>query len=417
MATDLNSLKAEVLAELENDILPFWLERMQDPAGGFYGQIDGTGVLVPGAPKGAILNARILWTFSAAYRVLGRPEYLSAARNAFLQIRDKFFDPEFSGVYWSLDAAGRPLDTKKQFYAIAFAVYGCAEFFRACGDEEALELAIKLWRSIEDHSLDTVKGGYLEACTRDWQPIADMRLSAKDRNDAKTMNTHLHILEGYTGLYRVWKDDTLRQRLVDLCNIFMDKIVRPDGHLGLFFDEDWRSQSETVSFGHDIEASWLLCETAELLDDPALLSRIRACCASIATAAMEGLQPDGSMIYEHFSTAKAPVGLAYDADRHWWVQAETVVGCLNQSAMPGLSTVMPGLSTVMPGLTGHPDAWVERAIHCWNYIKSNLLAPDGEWYWSIRSDGTPNTTDDRAGFWKCPYHNSRMCLEVYTRGL
>ena len=377
MATDLNSLKAEVLAELENDILPFWLERMQDPAGGFYGQIDGTGVLVPGAPKGAILNARILWTFAAAYRVLGRPEYLDAARRAFVQIRDFFYDAEFSGVYWSLDADGRPLDTKKQFYAIAFAVYGCAEFFRACGDEEALELAIKLWRSIEDHSLDTVKGGYLEACTRDWQPIADMRLSAKDRNDAKTMNTHLHILEGYTGLYRVWKDDTLRQRLVDLCNIFMDKIVRPDGHLGLFFDEDWRSQSETVSFGHDIEASWLLCETAELLGDPALLSRVRSCCARIATAALEGLQPDGSMIYED-----------HDTDRHWWVQAETVVGCLNQG-------------------------WAERAVGCWNYIKSNLLAPDGEWYWSIRGDGTPNTTDDRAGFWKCPYHNSRMCLEVF----
>ena len=434
MATDLNSLKAEVLAELENDILPFWLERMQDPAGGFYGQIDGTGVLVPGAPKGAILNARILWTFAAAYRVLGRTEYLDAARRAFVQIRDFFYDAEFGGVYWSLDAAGRPLDTKKQFYAIAFAVYGCAEFFRACGDEEALELAIKLWRSIEDHSLDTVKGGYLEACTRDWQPIADMRLSAKDRNDAKTMNTHLHILEGYTGLYRVWKDETLRRRLVELCEIFMDKIVRPDGHLGLFFDEDWRSQSETVSFGHDIEASWLLCETAELLDDPALLSRVRSCCARIATAALEGLQPDGSMIYEAWpepttppasftvspeegSPAKAPDGFAFDADRHWWVQAETVVGCLNQSPLPPASLpVSPEKGSPAKAPVGLTSAkWLQRAIGCWNYIKSHLLAPDGEWYWSIRGDGTTNTSDDRAGFWKCPYHNSRMCLEVLER--
>ena len=401
MLNDLISLKAEVRAELEKDILPFWLERMQDPAGGFYGQMDGNGRLMPDAPRGGILCARILWTFSAAYRVLGRSEYMDAARNAFSQIRDRFFDREFGGIYWSLNADGTPLDTKKQFYAIAFAVYGCAEFFRATGEEEALELAIKLWRSIEDHSLDSIKGGYIEACTRDWQPIADMRLSEKDRNDAKTMNTHLHILEGYTGLYRVWKDETLRRRLVELCEIFMNKIVRPDGHLGLFFDEDWRSQSETVSYGHDIEASWLLCETADLLDDPALLARVRACCQRIATASLEGLQPDGSMIYED-----------HDTDRHWWVQAETVVGCLNQAHLPPAS--FTGSQKKCSPAKAPDGLWLERSIRCWEYIKSHLIAPDGEWYWSIDAEGHPNTRDDRAGFWKCPYHNGRMCMEILS---
>jgi len=381
-------LRAEVLSELENDILPFWLNKMQDPAGGFHARIDGTGRLDAEAPKGAILNARILWTFSSAYRLLGKEEYLGAARNAFVQIRDRFYDPEFGGIYWSLSPDGKPLDTKKQFYAIAFAVYGCAEYFRATGEEEALELAIRLWRSIEDHSLDTVKGGYLEACTRDWQPIEDMRLSEKDRNDAKTMNTHLHILEGYTGLYRVWKDETLRRRLVELCHIFTDRIVRPDGHLGLFFDEDWNSQSDMVSYGHDIEASWLLCETAELLGDDALLAKVRACCARIAAASLEGLQADGSMIYEYDPKTAGQAG-HLDTNRHWWVQAETVVGCLNQG-------------------------WEERALRCWDYIKKNLLAPGGEWYWSVDADGNPNTTDDRAGFWKCPYHNGRMCMEIIS---
>jgi len=405
-------LRAEVLSELENDILPFWLNKMQDPAGGFRGRIDGTGRLDAEAPKGAILNARILWTFSSAYRLLGKEEYLGAARNAFVQIRDRFYDPEFGGIYWSLSPDGKPLDTKKQFYAIAFAVYGCAEYFRAAGEEDALELAIRLWRSIEDHSRDTVKGGYLEACTRDWQPIEDMRLSEKDRNDAKTMNTHLHILEGYTGLYRVWKDETLRRRLVELCHIFTDRIVRPDGHLGLFFVEDWNSQSDMVSYGHDIEASWLLCETAELLGDDALLAKVRACCARIAAASLEGLQADGSMIYEYDPKTAGQAGCDgvaarhdavaarhdavmpgstghLDTNRHWWVQAETVVGCLNQG-------------------------WEERALRCWDYIKKNLLAPGGEWYWSVDADGTPNTTDDRAGFWKCPYHNGRMCMEIIS---
>lgn len=382
-------LRAEVLAELQNDILPFWLDKMQIPGGGFHARIDGMGKLDDSSPKGAILNARILWTFSSAYRILGREEYLDAARNAFVQIRDRFQDKEFGGIYWSLKPDGSPLDTKKQFYAIAFAVYGCAEFFRACGEEEALELAIRLWRSIEDHSLDSVKGGYLEACTRDWQPIEDMRLSEKDRNDAKTMNTHLHILEGYTGLYRVWKDETLRLRLVELCNIFTDKIVRPDGHLGLFFDEDWNSQSDMVSYGHDIEASWLLCETAELLGDEKLLAKVRACCSRIAEASLEGLQPDGSMIYEATPPANASDGFTVDANRHWWVQAETVVGCLNQG-------------------------WEDRALKCWEYIKKNFPAPGGEWYWSIAPDGKPNTVDDRAGFWKCPYHNGRMCMEIIS---
>ncbi|MBP5566117.1 MAG: AGE family epimerase/isomerase [Bacteroidales bacterium] len=390
MNNSIGLLKAEVLSELEKDILPFWLDRMQDPAGGFYGQMDGCGRLIPDAPRGGILCARILWTFSSAYRILGKAEYLSAARNAFVQIRDKFLDRQFGGIYWSLNADGSPLDTKKQFYAIAFAVYGCAEFFRATGEEEALEMAISLWRSIEDHSLDVEKGGYIEACTRDWQPIEDMRLSAKDRNDAKTMNTHLHILEGYTGLYRVWKDETLRRRLVELCDIFMDRIVRPDGHLGLFFDEDWRSQSDMVSFGHDIEASWLLCETAELLDDAVLLARVRDCCSRIANAALEGLQPDGSMIYEGTPAA------SFDTDRHWWVQAETVVGCLNQSQKPS-------------------GGWLNKAIRCWDYIKNHLIAPDGEWYWSADAEGIPNTRDDRAGFWKCPYHNGRMCMEVLEK--
>ncbi len=413
MIDKLTSLRAEVREELECDILPFWIRRMQDPAGGFHGQMDGKGKLVPDAPKGAILNARILWTFSSAYRILGKEEYRQSAERAFAQIRDRFHDKEFGGVYWSLNADGSPLDTKKQFYAIAFAVYGCAEYFRATGEEEALELAIKLWRSIEDHSLDVEKGGYLEACTRDWQPIADMRLSDKDRNDAKTMNTHLHILEGYTGLYRVWKDETLRKRLVELCRIFLDRITRPDGHLGLFFDEDWNSQSDIVSYGHDIECSWLLCETAELLGDEALLAEVRRCCSRMAIAAIEGLQPDGSMIYE-CSQAKAPAGFVYDTDRHWWVQAETVVGCLNQARMlPASFTCSQKKCSPAktPGSISSAE-WIQKAVMCWEYIKAHLITPDGEWYWSADEKGVPNTRDDRAGFWKCPYHNGRMCMEI-----
>ncbi len=388
----LQQLTQETRDELIRDILPFWEQRTQDGQGAFLGRIDGLGRSDPSAPKGAILHARILWTFASAYRMLGDPAWKAIADHAFTQVRDRFIDPVYGGVFWSLDAQGQPLDTKKQFYAIAFAIYGLAEYFRATGEEEALELAIRLFRDIEAHSLDPDKGGYLEAATRDWSPIADMRLSDKDRNDAKTMNTHLHILEGYTALYRVWKDEDLRRSLTGLVEVFLDRIVRPDGHLGLFFDEDWVSQSEMVSYGHDIECSWLLWETAEELGDPALMERVQTCSKQMAEAAIEGLRADGGMIYEY-----DPATGRTDADRHWWVQAETVVGCLNQYQLRG------------------DEAWLDRALGCWSFIKDHLLCPDGEWYWSVRADGTPNTDDDRAGFWKCPYHNGRMCMEIIRR--
>jgi mannobiose 2-epimerase len=378
--------------ELTRDILPFWLQRMRDPAGGWYGCIAGDGTLVADAPRGAILNARILWTFSSAFRLIGDPAYREAADRSYAVIRDRFHDPLYGGVYWSLGAAGQPLDTKKQFYAIAFAVYGLAEYFRATGEAGARDLAVRLYRDIEAHSYDTIGGGYIEACSRAWSPIADMRLSEKDRNDAKTMNTHLHILEGYTSLYRVWPDKGLRDRLANLVELFLDRIVRADGHLGLFFDEAWILQSETVSYGHDIEASWLLEEAAGLLEDEDLAVRTAEACRRIAAAALEGWQPDAGMIYEY-----DPATGRRDGDRHWWVQAEAVVGCWNRFQRDG------------------DPAWAERAQDIWEFIRRELRCPDGEWYWSVRADGTPNVTDDRAGFWKCPYHNGRMCMEILER--
>ena len=380
------------LNELERNILPFWMDRMTDPAGGFRGRIDGHGNPVNGAEKGAILNSRILWTFSAAARMLGRKEYLETAAMAYSQIKDLFTDREYGGVFWSLDPDGTPRDTKKQFYAIAFAIYGLSEYYRVTGEEEALELAKSFYRCIEEHSFDASHNGYSEACGRDWSPIGDVRLSDKDQNDSKTMNTHLHILEGYTNLYRVWKDEGLRDRLKNLIVIFTRRIMQDDGHLGLFFGDDWEPHSTMVSYGHDIEASWLLREAAEVLGDPLVMEEVNSASSKTAEASMEGWSPEGGMVYEY-----DPASGHRDDDRHWWVQAETVVGCVDRF-----------------GLTGD-RIWLERAGMEWKFIRENLISPDGEWYWSVREDGSLNLADDRAGFWKCPYHNGRMCLEMLAR--
>lgn len=392
----LEQLRAEVAQELTSNILPFWINRMTDPAGGYYGRRDGNGNLVDGAEKGLILNARILWTFSQAYRILGKPEYLEAATRAKDYIADHFVDQEFGGAYWSVDSEGKPLDTKKQFYAIAFAVYGLAEYHRAAGGD-ALNLAISLYRSIEEHSFDSELNGYIEACTRYWGKIEDMRLSDKDENFAKTMNTHLHILEAYTGLYRVWKDEGLHSQLANLIRIFLDKIIQPDGHLGLFFDVNWTLHGVMQSFGHDIETSWLLVEAAEVLcesGDPMdrlLYLECLGASRELAAAATEGLTSEG-MTYEYDPAS----GYRKD-DRDWWVQAEAVVGYLNRWQLAG------------------DPADLERSLAEWDYIKRAIIAPDGEWYWGRRPDASVNLADDRAGFWKCPYHNGRMCMEIINR--
>ena len=389
--TRLASLRSEVRAELEN-ILDYWMRNTRDYMhGGFLGTLDGCGRPVPGAPKGAILNARILWTFSAAYRITGRREYLETAAVARREMLDRFRDPVCGGIWWSLDAEGRPLDTKKQFYAIAFAIYGLSEYARATGEPESLEAAIALYDDIERYSFDSAKNGYVEACTREWGAIADMRLSEKDANERKTMNTHLHILEAYTSLYRLWKDPLLAAKLENLILLFTDRITDPEtGHLRLFFDDDWNCRDRTVSYGHDIEASWLLTEAADVLGEPAVAERVARTAERLAAAADEGFSAAGGMRYEH-----DPVTGVTDGDRHWWVQAETVTGYFHRYVR-----------------TGDP-VFLDKALACWDFIKENIIDRTyGEWIWSLRADGTPNRTDDKAGFWKCPYHNGRMCMEL-----
>ena len=420
----LDMMRLEMQDVLENNILPFWLEKMQDNEnGGFYGRIDGSGVLHPDAEKGAILNARILWTFSAAYRVLEKKELLEAATRAKDYLVDHFIDPEYGGVYWSVDYKGEPLDTKKQFYAIAFAIYGLSEYARATGDREALEYALDLYDCIEEHAFDDEQNGYIEACTREWGKIGDMRLSELDANYPKSQNTHLHIMEAYANLLRCLKEMRAQEQcdyvpaigsvlpvgisvppetmvnvegaLRNIISIFIDKILNPEtNHLDLFFDMNWtRGAGHLESYGHDIECSWLLHEAALVLGDENLLEKVENVVQKVAKASEKGLREDGSMIHE----ANLDTGHV-DDDLHWWVQAENVVGWFNVWQH-----------------FGDEEAF-KKSEKCWHYIKENLVDFDnGEWFWSRHPDGTLNTVDDKAGFWKCPYHNSRMCLEIIER--
>jgi len=417
-------MKREMQDVLENNILRFWLDQMMDyEHGGFYGRMTHDGELHPEAEKGAILNARILWAFSAAFRVLKHPEYLEAATRAKDYIIEHFIDQEYGGVYWSVDCEGNPLDTKKQFYAIGFMIYGLTEYARATGDREALDYALDLYDCIEEHAFDREHNGYIEACTREWGRIEDMRLSDLDANYPKSQNTHLHIIEPYTNLLRCLKEaqaqascdyvsaigsvlpvgisvppqtiSEVEGALRNLVDIFTEKILNKEtNHLDLFFGMDWtRGAGHLESYGHDIECSWLLHEAALVLGDQQVLNKVEPIVQAVAQASAKGLRPDGSLIHE----ANLDTGYV-DDDLHWWVQAENVVGWYNIWQHFG------------------DEEALNRAEKCWHYIKKQLIDyENGEWYWSRHANGLLNTKDDKAGFWKCPYHNSRMCLEIIER--
>ena len=391
----LDIMRREMTEVLEKNILPFWMNRMVDTVhGGFYGRVTGEDELMPEAVKGAVLNARILWTFAAVYRVLGKREYLDMANRAKRTLIDCFYDRVFGGIYWSVDFCGSPLDTKKQVYALGFALYGLSEYVRATGDEEALDYAVRLYECIEKYSHDLLRNGYWEAFTREWGDLQDMRLSDKDANERKTMNTHLHVLEAYANLCRVWRNERVEQSLRNVIRLFLDRIWNKEtGHLGLFFDDEWTCKSCIISYGHEIEASWLVYEAALVLNDERLLAEVGDWVRIVAESAAEGLNKEGGMMYE-----RRGKGGRIDGDCHWWVQAETVVGYLN--------------------LYQHwqDERALLRAFRCWEFIKKNLIDyKNGEWHWSVYADGRINTEDDKAGLWKCPYHNSRMCIEVIER--
>lgn len=393
--------KSEARVLLETNILSFWQERMVDyRQGGFYGRIDGYNVLHPDAEKGAVLNARILWTFAAAARVLNNTPYRILAARAYDYLMQRFMDREQGGVYWSLNADGTPLDTKKQTYAIAFAIYGLAEYVRLTNNQEALNAAIRLFEDLEAHAykwdnekMSKCKNGYVEALTRNWQPIADMRLSEKDENGVFTMNTHLHVLEAYTNLYRVLKNvqrddvqgtkERITKQLRTLIDIFANRIFDPaTGHLMLFFDEKWQPSNTHTSPGHDIEAAWLLHEALEMLGDEELLNQTLPVIHSLAQAAEDDIMDE----------------------KEWWCYAEAVVGYIDQWKL--YQDEKPIESNINLELA-------ETAFH---YIQTHLMdRENGEWFWTILPDGTPDRTHDKAGFWKCPYHNSRMCIEIIER--
>lgn len=388
------ALRDEVREDLTGNILLWWTGRMVDTVnGGFYGRADVNDNIYPDAERGGVVNSRILWTYSSAFRILRDSSYLQIADAAKKYLSDHFIDKEYGGAYRSVDFTGNPLDTRKQIYIESFFIYAFSEYARATGDSSALETAIEIYNCIERYAFDKEYNGYFELFDRKWNRLRDRLIGEKDDQDEKTMNTHLHLLESYTSLYRVWPDKQLGEKLHNLISIFTDKITdKSTYHLVPFMKRNWEKTSDSHSYGHDIEASWLLCEAASLTGDKELISGIEEISLKIADAASEGLFQDGSM-----ATEKNLLTGHVTSARSWWEQAETVVGYVNAFEISGW------------------DKYLEKAVKCWDYIKDHFIdKQNGGWFSTVTEDGMPGKTD-KAGFWICPYHNGRMCLELTGR--
>ncbi|MBN1439031.1 MAG: AGE family epimerase/isomerase [Anaerolineales bacterium] len=390
-----DEFRKELKDELTGNILPFWIKHAVDPVnGGFYGAVTNDLQVLNGVPRSAVLCARILWAYSAAYRVLGGEENLKMARRAYDYLTGVFWDPEFGGLYFDVDLQGRPVIDRKHHYAQAFGLYGLSEFHRAAREPHSLKLAQSLFELLEQHAFEPVHGGYREGGNRRWEPLSDSRLSEVDLACAKSMNTNLHILEAYTNLLRVWDDPRLKAQHRALLETFLNRILDPQtDHFRLFFDDEWNPLSEIHSYGHDIEASWLLWEAAGIQADADLREKTRGPVIRLAEAVLrEAVEKDGSVVYEG-----GPQGVV-NTEKALWTQVEAMVGFYNASQIAGR------------------EEFAEAAHRVWRYIRDRHADSEhGEWFKLLSRDGKPVPGRYKIGPWDCPYHSVRACLEMMAR--
>lgn len=438
--------------ELFNDILPYWEKNARDTrigCEGFFGSIENSGKQNPLTSRSIVMTSRFLWTYSAAARFTKNKAYLEMADFAYKTIVTKFWDKNHGGVFWQVHPDGAPHVSKKQIYGEAFCCYGLSEYAAAlkelregedspCGhtslcptlssggsddtpatplSEECMNLALDIFNLLENNARDYKAGGYIEACATDWSPTTDMILSPKDMNCPKSMNTNLHVMEAYTNLYRnlpvVFPDaESVHQEagnaLYELVKVTVEKILQKNAHLAMFFDMEWNSLSDEISYGHDIEASWLLWEAACELHNEELKSEIRNTVIRVADAALsEGfdhkngcmenfLFPAGK--HEASEETKKTSSPFRDRTRVWWNQAEAMNGFYNAWEMTG------------------ERKFSDACLKQWNWILNfQIDKTGGEWWNSVDINGKPVLTEDKGGNWKTSYHNGRTCLELLRR--
>ncbi len=387
--------REEFVQELTGDIIPFWNKLRDDEKGGFTGFMDSSLRVDKNGEKGVILHSRILWFYSNAYMELKDPKLLDNAKHAFLFLTEKCVDKEYGGVYWSMNADGTVKDDIKHTYCQAFFIYALSSYYRASGDRNALDLAYKVMELVENNSTDNV--AYLEKMSRDWKTeLANDELSENGLMADKTMNTTLHMMEAYTELYLADKSPRVLDRLKFQLELTYDKIFDKAGNkLLVFFDKNMNVIGDIHSYGHDIEATWLIDRACEVIGDPEITAKFAAMNSrivrNIADIAYD--KASGSLLNERENDK-------INTWRIWWVQAEAVIGFMN---------------AFQKGYGG--EEYFGISSNVWRFIGEHIIdkRPGGEWHSQIDGDWNYAPFKPVVDPWKCPYHNGRMCLEMMRR--
>lgn len=392
----ISSLRDELKDEFHFNILPYWKTYALDEInGGFVGRVSSTNQKIYEADKGIILNARLLWTFSAGFRCFENEDLKTLALRSFTELRDRFWDSGKGGFYWLIASDAKVLDDKKHLYAQAFGMYALSEAYAVFGWKEAKEMAIELFDLVHKNALDTTNGGYYEACDRFWNPQNDIQLSTKDIPAVKTMNTHLHLMEAFTNLYKFVPLQRVKKSLEATIDLFLNHIINTDHYLNNYMDAEWSPISDSISYGHNIEASWLLLEAAEVVGNPTLIEKVREAALLLADHVLKnGLDPLHGGIFNEGTT------LNFEADTHkdWWPQAEAVIGFINAFELT------------------KKQEYLVAAIDTWAFIKQYLIDhSNGEWFECVTRSGKAFEEMDKIRMWKAPYHNSRMVFEGILR--
>jgi mannobiose 2-epimerase len=402
-------LAAEAEAMLRRDVLGVWFPRAVDrERGGFHSNFTRDWKPAPSDGKFSVFQARMTWV--AAQVAMRRPDlrgqFLPVASHGLDYLDGVLWDREAGGFYWGLDDAGRvtPRFTDgKHLYGMSFCLYAAAAAYKATREPKALALARRAFRWMDGRAHDRAHGGYFEWLTRDGRVVKGKGGSGRVEATPvsgfplgyKSMNTHIHLLESFTELYGVWRDRTLRRRLEELLAIVRDKISVEPGAMGLYFTNDWRALPGHDSYGHDVEAAYLMLEAAEALGRKGDAATERTAKMLVDHALAYGWDETFGGFFREGTAA----GEAEDTRKEWWVQVE------------GLNTLL-----LMHERYGRDtDAYFKAFQRQWEFIRDRQV--DGEFrglYDTVGRDGTPTDTP-KARIWKAAYHDGRALLNVTER--